>query len=179
MTMSSPARARPRMRSTGWSRTGPRSSRTTARCKPAPPELRPGVPCQHLARDASFRSMPTCAGQPIVTDSRTHPCSIGRRTAPPEPRPSRSPRRCAACQRPARRLAVHRADDPAAAGHQHLPAVLGDLAFLHQLPRQPARTRSSRTSGCQLQAHPRRPATSGSPCRRRRISSSGRSCCRR
>ena len=31
----------------------------------------------------------------------------------------------------------------------------------------------------QLPAHPRPTATSGSPCRRRRISSSGRSCCRR
>ena len=34
-TMSSPTRAPRRKRSTGWSRTGPRSSRTTARSKPA------------------------------------------------------------------------------------------------------------------------------------------------
>ena len=36
------------------------------------------------------------------------------------------------------RLALHHADDRAAAGDQHLPADLDDLSVVHQLPRQPA-----------------------------------------
>ena len=39
------------------------------------------------------------------------------------------------------RLAVHRADDRAAAGDQHLSADLDDPALVHELPRQPAERR--------------------------------------
>ena len=59
----------------------------------------------------------------------------GRRDTPPGARPGD----LRGLSDRAHRLAVHRADHPAAAGDQHLPAALDDLSLLHQLPRQPAR----------------------------------------
>ena len=59
------------------------------------------------------------------------------------------------------------------------PLIWAIWLSLHQLPRQPAERRVKNVGLSQLRAHPRPTATSGSPCRRRRISSSGRSCCRR
>ena len=61
--------------------------------------------------------------------------------------PPASPAACAAC-RTGHRLAVHRADDRAAARDQHLPADLDDPALVHQLPRQPAQRADRLESAC-------------------------------
>ena len=73
--------------------------------------------------------------------------------------------------RPRAGLAVRRPDHPAAAGLQHLPAVLDDLAVVHQLPRQPARRRRAVGRHRQLLAGAQRRERSGRTCAPPRISS--------
>ena len=88
-------------------------------------------------------AMSDTAANPTLAERAARDAAAGRAPHP-------------AALRPRNRLAVHRADDRAAAGDQHLPADLDDLSLLHQLPRQPPERRGRRDRPAQLRAHPDR-----------------------
>ena len=86
-TTSSPATAPRRRRSTGWSRTGPRSSRTTARCE------RRGRRCGGTATARRRRPAPRA----LPANGRRHVPDLAR-LCRARRRRSRSPAACAACR---------------------------------------------------------------------------------
>ena len=127
-----------------------RCSRTTARSEASGKSMTlwsdrltwcrtaPSGPRSRIARCGACQILRTTliAAKTIVVP--TPPRRMLRRGRGRAPRQRLLGRRGARPLRPGDRLALHRADHPAAAGDQHLSADLDDPALLHQLPRQPA-----------------------------------------
>ena len=116
--------------------------------------LRPASPARQGAQEIPRGSVEARSGL-RMTDMR-HDLSLVQRAAL-DSRPSSLSRRVRGLSDRAIAWLFIAPDDRAAARDQHLSADLDDLAFLHQLPRQPAERAGPRHRHRQLHSHPDRP----------------------